>query len=173
MGIVTKTGDRGRTSLYCGTKVDKDDMRVEVCGTLDEVASYLGMAKTLAKDNKTKAIVDCVQKELIVLNSEIATTSAGTNRLKKKIGKDSISILEKEIDCLENNCNIKFKTFCLQGESAVSGALDIARAVTRRAERRCVTIMKKGMLKNRNIQIYLNRLSDLLYLLARLNGNKK
>jgi len=166
-------GDNGSTSLYCGTKVMKDDLRIEACGALDEASSFLGMAKSLAKDRKTRAIINCAQKDLIILSSEIATASAAKNRLKKRIGKDSVCVLEKEIDCLENKYNIKFKSFCLQGDNSVSSAIDVARAVVRRAERRCVTMAKMKMLKNCDIIVYLNRLSDLLYLLARFNGKKR
>lgn len=169
MSIVTKTGDKGKTSLYCGKRVGKDNIRIETCGVLDEVSSFLGLAKSVAKDSRTKTIINLVQKELIVLSSEIAISSPAINRLRKRINSSSVSFLEKEIDFLENKCNIKIKSFCLQGANTVSGALDIARAVTRRAERRCVAMAKKNMLKNRNIIVYLNRLSDLLYLLARFN----
>ena len=172
MGIVTGRGDKGMTSLYCGAEVGKDDIRVEACGALDEVSSFLGMAKSSAKNSRTKSVANRVQKELIVLSSEISASPAATYRLRKKIGKGSVSMLEKEIDCLENKCGVRVKSFCLQGDNTVSGALDTARAITRRAERRCVTMTKKNMLKNRDIIAYLNRLSDLLYLLARFNEKR-
>lgn len=173
MSIVTKKGDTGKTSLYCGTRVRKDDIRVETCGILDEVSSFLGMAKSFAKDEKTKAVTDCVQRDLVILNSEIAYAACAKDRLKNRISGSSICGLEKEIDCLEGKCNIKIKTFCIQGENPVSSALDIARAITRRAERRCVTMAEQKMLQNRNIVVYLNRLSDLLYLLARFNAKRR
>ncbi|MDD5174174.1 MAG: cob(I)yrinic acid a,c-diamide adenosyltransferase [Candidatus Omnitrophota bacterium] len=173
MGIATKTGDKGKTSLYCGKRVDKDDIRVEICGAIDEVSSFLGMAKNASKDKNTKRVVHSVQKDLILLGAEVATSAAGSYKIKKKIGAGSICILEREIDCLEGKCNIKIRSFCIPGAGAASSALDVARTVTRRAERRSVTLQKKGMIKNPNIVIYLNRLSDLLYLLARSNEKKK
>ena len=173
MSIVTKTGDSGKTSLYCGKRVDKDDMRVEICGALDEISSFLGMARNASKDKNTKRVVHSIQKELIVLGSEIATTKRGLSRLKKRIDKNSVCVLEKEIKCLEDKCAIKARSFCLPGANAVSGALDVARAVTRRAERRSVTLVRKGMLSNPHIIVYLNRLSDLLYLLARSDEQKR
>lgn len=173
MGIATKTGDKGKTSLYCGKRVDKDDIRVEICGAIDEVSSFLGMAKNASKDKNTKKVVHSVQKDLILLGAEVATSAAGSYKIKKKIGAGSICILEREIDCLEGKCNIKIRSFCIPGAGAASSALDVARTVTRRAERRSVTLQKKGMIKNPNIVIYLNRLSDLLYLLARANEKKK
>ncbi len=155
------------TSLYRCGRVMKDDIRIEACGAIDEVSSFLGMAKNIAKDAKTRRIVKSAQKELIILGSELAAAPHVAKALKKRIGKDSVCVLEKEIDDLENRRAIKMRSFCIPGKNTASSALDIARAITRRAERRCVTLVKKGMIKNRNILVYLNRLSDLLYLLAR------
>jgi cob(I)alamin adenosyltransferase len=173
MSIVTKTGDKGKTSLYCGKRVCKDNARVEACGSLDEVSSFLGMAKSVLKDRNTKRIIHSIQEELIVLCTELATSAAGSGKIKKRVGAGSICVLEKEIECLENKCNVKIRSFCIPGNTAASSALDVARAVTRRAERRSVTLLKQGMIKNTNIVVYLNRLSDLLYLLARSNDNKR
>ena len=173
MGIVTKTGDKGPTALECGKRVNKDDMRVEICGALDEISSFLGMAKNASKDKNTKKVVHLIQKELIVLGAEVATSAASSDKIKKRIGKDSICVLEREIDRLEGKCALKMRSFCIPGKGAASSALDVARAITRRAERRSVTLFKKGMVKNPNIVIYLNRLSDLLYLLARSNEKKR
>ena len=172
MSIVTKTGDKGDTSLYCGERVPKDDIRVEVCGALDEVSSFLGMAKNIAGDNKTKRIANYIQKELFILGAEIATAPGAAKRMTKRICADSVCILEKEIGCLENKYSIRMRSFCVPGANLPSSTLDIARAITRRAERRCVTLARKGMIKNNNILIYLNRLSDLLYLLARMHEKK-
>jgi len=172
MGIVTKTGDKGSTSLCCGTKVDKDDIRMEICGSLDEVSSFLGMAKACAGNDRTKSVAARVQRSLIALNAEVTSTTKSVNRLKERICRDSVRAIEKEIACLEDKCGLKTRVFCLQGANVVSSTLDIARAITRRAERRCVTLMKRDMLNNRDIIVYLNRLSDLLYLLARFNEKK-
>lgn len=169
MSIVTKTGDGGTTSLYCGGRVSKDDIRIETCGALDEVSSFLGVAKSLMRGRKTKALMESIQKELIVICSEVASPLPAVKKLKKRINGSSVSVIEKEIDSLEREHGMKFRSFCLQGSSHVSGTLDVARAITRRAERRCVTMSRKRMLVNRDIIIYLNRLSDLLYLLARSN----
>ena len=173
MSIVTKTGDNGMTSLYCGRRVSKDHVRVEICGAIDEVSSFLGLAKNITKDINTKKIINFIQKKLIILASEIAMTPGAKSKLKKRIDKQSVRVLEKEISCLENKYAVRVKSFCLPGENMASGTLDIARAITRRAERRCVTMLKKSMVRNSNIITYLNRLSDLLYLLARFNEKKK
>lgn len=173
MKIATKTGDKGTTSLYCGKRVAKDDIRIEICGAIDEVSSFLGMARNASKDKNTKMVVRSIQKELIILGAEIATSASGADKIKKRIGADSVCVLEKEIDCLEGKRAVKMRSFCIPGKGAASSALDVARAITRRAERRSVTLLKKGMVKNPNIVTYLNRLSDLLYLLARSNEKKR
>jgi cob(I)alamin adenosyltransferase len=157
------------TLLRGGRRAGKDNIRIETCGSLDEVASFLGLAKSLAKNSKTKNIASLIQKELIALNAEVVSGRNTAGELKKRIDKGSIAAIEKEIGRLEGKCGIKTRSFCLQGGNAVSASLDVARAISRRAERRCVTMAKKKMLKNRNILVYLNRLSDLLYLLARFN----
>jgi len=173
MSIVTKKGDGGKTSLYCGKVVGKDHIRVETCGAIDEVSSFLGVAKHATKDGGIKKVLRDIQKELIILGSEVATTKKGLTKLKKKIDKNSVCALEKEIECLEDKCAVRMKSFCLPGANAASGALDVARAVTRRAERRSVTLVRKGMLNNPHVVAYLNRLSDLLYLLARSSEGKR
>lgn len=173
MSIVTKKGDRGMTSLRCGPRVYKDDIRVEVCGALDEVSSFLGLAKNISGNRKTKKIALLVQKELVTVCAEIATPRPSAKKLKKRIKEYSVRVLEEEICDLENKRGIRMRSFSIPGKNVSSSALDIARAITRRAERRCVTMVKRGMINNDNIITYLNRLSDLLYLLARLNEKNK
>lgn len=172
MSVVTKAGDRGITSLYCGTKVSKDDVRIEACGSLDEVSSFLGMAKSMSDNAKTKRVVALIQKQLPMLCTEIVT-APGAKKLKRTICNRCVSGLEDIIDDLEKNCGIRTKCFSTPGANEVSGALDVARAITRRAERRCVTMLNKRLIENDCIIVYLNRLSDLLYLLARFNEKAK
>jgi cob(I)alamin adenosyltransferase len=142
---------------------------MHICGSLDEVSSFLGMAKSCAADGKTKATIESAQKTLIRLNAEVASAPAAVARLKNRIARDSITLIEKQIECIEGKCSVRTRSFCLQGANVVSSSLDVARAITRRAERMCVTMTKKKLLANPDILVYLNRLSDLLYLLARQN----
>lgn len=172
MGIVTKRGDRGRTSLYRGVKVAKDDIRVEICGCLDEVSSFLGMAKSLLRDRKFKDIIESAQKDLFPIGAEVATRLQFIKKIKKRVCDKDVRRLEETIGVLEDSGRLKFKNFKLPGANEISSALDIARAITRRTERRVVTILKKKMIANRYILIYLNRLSDLLYLLARMHDKR-
>ena len=198
MSIVTKKGDKGRTSLLYGGMVSKDDPRVELNGALDELSSFLGMAKSLIKDKATKKNLEEIQKDLIVINAEIATLPKFLAKLKKRIGRGDVGGLEKDIKTLETknpvrnlytprpeavltkNVRISFGHlafrpkgtsrglhFSLPGQNIVSSCLHVARTIARRAERRCVTLSKKDLIKNPSILVYLNRLSDFLYLVAR------
>ena len=164
MSIVTKGGDKGRTSLYRGQRVSKDHIRIETVGTLDELSSCLGISKSLIKSKSKKTIIESIQKDLFIINSEIA---AAAKRPSKTISDKRISGLEKLIIKSEAKLKPKLKGFSLPGKNKVSSSLDLARTIARRAERRAVTLQRKKMLKNDNILIYLNRLSDFLYLLSR------
>ncbi len=173
MSITTKTGDKGKTSLYRGKRVSKDNLRIEVCGTLDELNSYLGLSKSLAKSKRLNKIIESIQKDLFIVGAEVATDSKQVKSLKQRIDSKFIEGLEKTITQLENkplsfNCS-----FCLPGKNLSSSSLDIARTLTRRLERRVLTLKKRKNLKNNFILVYLNRLSDLLFLLARKSEKKR
>ena len=167
MSIVTKKGDKGKTSLFFGGVVSKDNPRVELNGALDELSSFLGMAKSLIKDKATKKNLEGIQKDLIVINAEIATLPKFLAKLKKKIGKRDVGRLEKDIRKLEAKSPVRNLHFSLPGQNLISSCLHVARTIARRAERRCVTLSKKNLIKNPSILVYLNRLSDFLYLVAR------
>jgi len=172
MGLVTKGGDKGRTSLYNGRRVSKDHIRIEMCGTLDELSSCLGVAKSLTRVRSIKKILESIQKDLFIINAEIATESKSLKRLKKRIGAKSVAYLEERIIELEAKIRFELKGFSLPGANKISSNLDLARTIARRAERRAVTLQRKKLLKNEHILIYLNRLSDFLYLLSRSYGKK-
>ena len=168
MSIVTKGGDSGLTSLLCGSRVRKNDLRIEACGALDELNSFLGLSKSILKDRTAKKLIARIQKDIFVICSEIAASTASVyNRLHKRIEQRDITNLELSIEKLEKRCKSKRTSFVLPGKNTLSAALDVARSISRRAERRMVSLKNKGRLKNRYIIIYLNRLSDLLFLLAR------
>ncbi len=165
MKISTKKGDNGKTTLLSGRKVDKDDMKIEAVGVLDELVSFLGLAKSIIKCRRRKNIVNGIQKDLFIMGSELAVDEAGYFKLKKKIDSDKISSLERLIISFEKK--YKVDSFYYPGKNDVSGRLNVCRAVSRRLERRAVGLKKKKLLNNNRILIYLNRLSDLLFLLAR------
>lgn len=166
MNIVTKKGDKGKTSLYRGKTVYKDELRVEIFGTIDELNSYLGVSKAYSKRKKDRAEIEAVQKDLFIINSEIATESKGLKELKRRINASDVKKIENLINNLAKKIKLG-KDFYLSGQNLYSASLDVARAITRRVERRIVSLSKKKQLKNKNILIYLNRLSDFLFLLAR------
>lgn len=167
MGIVTKKGDKGKTSLYFGGRVPKDHPRVELCGALDELSSFLGVAKSLLKDKESRAWIEDAQKDLVMIAAEAATAPRFLGRLKKRTQKKDAERLEHQIASLEARSHKKIFCFSIPGQCLVSSCLDVSRTIARRAERRAVSLLKKKQFKNRDILVYLNRLSDLLYLLAR------
>ncbi len=161
------------TSLYCGERVSKDSVRVDACGTLDELSSFLGLSKSLIKERKDRLIIEDIQRDLFVMCAEIATKPEFLTRLGKKVNKSYVVNLEKIIAQLEKEKALKQSCFCLPGGNTVSGSLDVARTVCRRAERLTVKLKKKGTLLNDFILVYLNRLSDLCFLLARAYDKKQ
>jgi cob(I)alamin adenosyltransferase len=166
MGITTKTGDKGMTSLLGGARIRKDHITVKAFSELDELCSILGLAKSLIKKRVSRKLLESVQKDLSVVCCEVAARKISLKKLKKRIDSSHIKKLEDKIHDLESKIELK-SCFSLPGENPVSGLLDVARAITRKAEIHIVTLKNKNLLKNHCILIYLNRLSDLLYLLSR------
>lgn len=166
MAITTRKGDKGFTYLYWGGKVSKDNIRVEACGTLDELCSFLGLAKSLISEKRNKKLIESIQKDLFVIGAEIATKAPFLGKLEKRICNADVQRLDKVLSSLEKTRTFDECCFYLPG-NVISSSLDIARTVCRRAERRIVTMKQKGLLLNKSVAIYLNRLSDLLYLLVR------
>lgn len=164
MKIYTKTGDKGKTSLYDGTRVDKDDIRVESYGTLDELNSYIGLCTNYA-NNEDKEILRSIQVKLFVVSAELATKEEG--RYKTPIGNDDVLSLEKIIDSYIENID-KIDAFIVPGTSLISANLHIARTICRKAERRIFSLSKIETV-NPYLLKYINRLSDVIYAIARYN----
>ena len=167
VSIATKTGDKGETSLMYGGRVSKDDARIEACGSVDELNSALGLARAVGQDGWVVEQILAVQKDLIAVMGELATPPEEMERYRKDgfamARREMVDRLTAVIDRLESGGKMNFKDWVLPGGSLESAALDLARSVCRRAERRVIT------LKDTNPEIlrYLNRLSDLCWLLAR------
>jgi len=171
--IYTRTGDNGETSLGDGTRVSKEELRVETYGTIDEVNSIIGLVRTHTKDSKLiilDNILAAVQNELFDLGAEISIPLAKDNIEiieKTKILDEQILRIEEEIDQL--NFSLKdLDSFVLPGGSKASAHLHLARTVTRRAERLMVRMnkQKKNSISETAL-IYVNRLSDLMFVAAR------
>jgi ATP:cob(I)alamin adenosyltransferase len=171
MSIVTKGGDRGKTSLPGSRRVYKDNLYIEISGSIDELNSYLGSAKAQLKLRKDKEIINQIQKDLFLICAEIVTDSKQIKKITKRINKEKVEKIEELIKKFETKIKLK-KEFYIPGKNIESASLDVARAVARRIERRVVSLNKKRPLKNTDVLVYLNRLSDLLFLLARTSENK-
>jgi cob(I)alamin adenosyltransferase len=172
MSIATKTGDEGETSLMYGRRVPKTDARVDAYGCVDELNAALGLARATANDSFLSDQIFAVQKELVTVMGELATAAEDMDRYVK----DGFSLttapmtnrLTAVIDDLEANRLAKFKDWVTPGKTLSSATLDLARTVCRRAERRVAAVMSVDPKFNREVLRYLNRLSDLCWLLARV-----
>jgi cob(I)alamin adenosyltransferase len=167
MSIVTRTGDTGKTGLFAGGRVSKDSLRVEIFGSLDELCSFLGLARSLIKGAATRALIEDIQRDLFVVGAEVATERRYLRKLKRRIGPQHIAGLEETIFAMERKVGLADCCFYLPGGNTPAAALDVARTIARRVERRIVTLSRRGMLANPSVLIYLNRLSDLLFILSR------
>lgn len=169
--IYTKTGDKGDTGLFGGGRVRKDDARVEAYGTVDELNATLGLAASAVDDAQIRAWLGRIQSELFVLGAELATPDP--EHVKKQVvplDEASISRWEEVIDAAEGELP-PLKHFILPGGHPAAAQLHVARTVCRRAERRLLSFGEEAALRPECIA-YLNRLSDLLFVLARLVNHR-
>lgn len=166
MKIYTKTGDAGDTSLFDNTRVRKSDGRVDAYGEVDEVNACLGAARAAGVDADVAAAIEAVQKDLFALGARLADPSARiAGRVEKAaIAAADVERLEREIDRLEAELP-PLRRFILPGGSPAGAALHLARTVCRRAERRVVALGAGAV--EPVLVVYLNRLSDLLFVMAR------
>lgn len=162
MKIYTKTGDKGETSLYGGKRIYKNDTRIEAYGSVDELNCILGVILSVLKDKNIKIGLIEVQKDLMVTGSALACYKISDNNYFK----EKADSLEKWIDEVDNKLP-KLNNFILPGGDIQSALLHQARSICRRAERRVVELSRKEGI-DKDIIVYLNRLSDLLFVLARL-----
>jgi len=165
--IYTKTGDRGDTRLFDGTKVRKDNVRVEAYGDVDELNSFIGAAASFLKDDDLVSMLAEVQKDLFSVGAQLADPGfKNQSRAKFQLSKDRILALENAIDSFETELQ-PLRQFILAGGGNGGALLHVARTVCRRAERRVVSLSEKIEV-HPNVVEYLNRLSDFLFVIARL-----
>jgi len=162
----SKKGDRGFTSLLSGQRVSKSGPRPEAYGTLDEASSALGMARAWAKRPRTKEIILSIQKELLILGAELATGPRDAPKSIYQIRSQNVNRLEQFIEGLQKEVALK-KEFVHPGDSPAGAAIDLARTIIRRGERRAVGLVHQKKVRNPEVLRYLNRLADLLFVLAR------
>jgi cob(I)alamin adenosyltransferase len=158
-------GDDGTTGLLGGGRARKDDPRIEAYGTIDEASSAVGLAKSLSPHPRVRSICEELQRGLYSLGAELATNPASRTSFALTT-KEGVERLDQLIAELERSVTMP-EGFILPGATPASGALDLARAVTRRAERRCVALERANGLKNQEVRRWLNRLSLLLFVLGR------
>jgi cob(I)alamin adenosyltransferase len=165
--IYTKTGDQGTTGLIGGTRIPKSHIRIESYGTVDELNSWIGHLNDQINLEDIKMILKEIQDRLFTIGSSLATDPDKETKMHLPDLKDTdISLLEKQID-LMNDQLPELKHFVLPGGDAVSSACHIARCVCRRAERICVHMQQEHQWIDERVIIYLNRLSDYLFMLSR------
>jgi cob(I)alamin adenosyltransferase len=171
MSIVTKTGDQGETSLMYGRRVAKSDPRVDAYGCVDELNAALGLARSLCQQPFVAEQILAAQKDLITVMGELATAREDIDRYVKDGFKlttaEMVDRLAAVIFDLEKDKSLYPKDWVIPGGNTVSAALDLARTTCRRAERRVSGLMSEDIAFNAEIVRYLNRLSDLCWILAR------
>ena len=171
MKIYTKTGDSGETSLFDNTRVSKADARVDAYGEVDEVNACLGAARAAGVEAETSALIEALQRDLFALGARLADPSAriADRVTKAAIGDADVQRLEEAIDRLEATLP-PLRRFILPGGSPAGALLHLARTVSRRAERRVIGLGAGAV--DPVLIIYLNRLSDLLFVMARAANSR-
>jgi len=164
--MYTRTGDRGETGLFSGERVWKNTLRVDAYGTVDELSSTIGHARSLTEDREVDQILEKIQQDLFLLGAELATRARKGRPRKFKVTDAMVKHLEKEIDRLDAELP-PLSNFIVPSGTRAATCLHVARTVARRAERRAVTLARKEKL-NPQVLAYLNRLSSLLFVLARI-----
>lgn len=163
MKIYTKTGDAGETGLFGGGRVPKDDARVRAYGDVDELNAWIGFAIAIHLPTFESSILETIQRDLFAIGAELATPNSA--KLRASLDAATVGALERVIDSYDPKLK-PLKNFILPGGSPKGAALHVARTVCRRAERSVVTLARSQQINPLIIQ-YLNRLSDLLFVLAR------
>ena len=167
--VYTKYGDKGETSLLYGGRVSKNSVHTEAYGITDEAVSAMGLGRSLSDDQKVKDILRDLQRELFTIAAELATDPDKYELFHqhfKPVTQEMVDNLEAIIDSLEEEFTMP-QVFVLPGGSPASSAIDMGRTIIRTAERRVVALAEAGQLTNELILTYLNRLGDLLFVLAR------
>lgn len=165
MSIMTRTGDDGTTGLWSGERIPKDHPRVEAYGTLDEVSSALGVARHLCMEDEVLYAIEDLQRLIFRISAELASVSIPFD---KPITELDAERIEKKTEAMEER--ITLKGFVLPGMTQGSAALDIARTIVRRAERRVLQLSREEDVSP-ILRKTLNRLSDYIFMLARVEEN--
>ena len=169
--IYTKTGDLGKTSLIGGTKVPKNNLRIETYGTIDELNSYIGLTNDHLTNENSRTMLKEIQDRLFTIGSSLACDPEKAPAMKiPDLKEEDIVLLEKEIDVM-NEILPEMRSFILPGGHVAVSTTHVARCICRRAERLCVDMQEHDLFVDPLVIKYLNRLSDYLFVLARYVGH--
>lgn len=164
--VTTRTGDRGETSLFGKDRVRKTDPRIDALGDLDEAQAALGVARATMR-GREKATVLELQRALYVAMAEVATPKRDLARLRARIDASAVHELDELVERLRKRANVEGR-FVVPGEDGASASLDLARTIARRAERSVIRLVDARTIAGEHLVPWLNRLSDVLFLLARV-----
>lgn len=167
MKIYTKTGDKGETSLFGGQRVWKDDLRIETYGTVDELNSFMGLTVTETQNKELEEVLKKIQNKLFTVGADLATPDDKKIHI-ERVTQSFIEEAEKDIDYFSSKVP-ELREFILPGGTKVASLLHVCRTICRRAERNVIRLNKTVAINN-NILVYLNRLSDLFFVLARFDN---
>jgi len=159
------------TDLFGGKRVPKDDPRIELCGTIDEANSALGLARAIAKSDVVSSIIYQVQQELFIVGAECATPLDHLNKLPRRVTTDNVQRLKQLTDQVEKEMT-PAEGFVIPGNTPSSAALHLSRSVIRRAERIAVRLRREGQI-SKDVLSYLDQLSSLLFSLARFEAQAR
>jgi cob(I)alamin adenosyltransferase len=162
--IYTRKGDQGTTTLRTGPRRSKNDVIIEAIGTLDEADATIGLARSIQQDDKAAEVLQHIQKDLHDVMADVAIDPEHPQKTKAIIGSDHLQWIEDQIDLFARDLEVP-DYFIVPGDTYSAAALDVARAVVRRAERRMVRVMEEAGMPNSFLLQYINRLSSLLYTL--------
>ena len=166
MGIYTRTGDKGTTGLFTGERVPKNCTRVEAYGTIDEMNSVLALARAFAEDAEVREWLFKLQKQNMILMSDLASIGKEPG-----INHSHVEMLEEKMDEIEKELPT-FKAFIIPGDTKSGAFIDMARTISRRAERRMLTLAEEETVPESD-RLYMNRLSDFCFMLMRLEEYRK
>jgi len=169
--IYTRTGDKGETGLVGGGRISKDSLRVEAYGNVDELNSVLGIVRAVQNDHELDTLLAKLQSDLFIAGSDLASVSGDEQRGLPRISKEKVVEMEKTIDKYDAELP-PLKSFILPGGGLTGSILHNARTIARRAERNIVSLSKTTTINDQMIP-YMNRLSDLLFILARVVNRRE
>ncbi len=165
MGVYTKTGDKGQTSLFTGERVDKDSLRVETYGIVDEMNSALGMARAFCQNEEVKTLLLMLQKDVSLFMADLASLGQPPH-----ITEMHVKDIESEMDRIEGITG-PLSCFLIPGDTKGGAMLDLARTIARRAERQMLRLARQEEVHETD-RLYINRLSDYCFMLMRLEEHK-